>query len=135
MADDSKTDVTEQRSRMAHGAGAAVGAFVVVTVAISAVVYVMGLEVYAGGDAPLASVSFLDTTSAAAFGVASGVVSLVLGLFGVLIGTVAAMLSVAFGTLGLAAGFLVAAGVFAGPVLLVAAIAVVVKRRYFPDVI
>ncbi|MEM7739783.1 MAG: hypothetical protein AAF225_03165 [Pseudomonadota bacterium] len=135
MADDSKTDLVNHRSRIAHGAGAAVGAFVVVTVAISAVVYVMGLDIYAGGEAPLASVSFLDTTSAAAFGVASGIVSLVFGLFGVLIGTVAAMLGVAFGTLGLAAGFLVAAGVFAGPVLLVIAIGLMVKRRYFPDVI
>ncbi|MEM0929013.1 MAG: hypothetical protein AAGI89_06960 [Pseudomonadota bacterium] len=135
MADGSKSDVITRRSRIAHGAGAAVGAFMIVTFAISVVVYATGSEIYAGAGSALAAPSFLDATSAAAFGVASGVVSLVLGMFGVLFGTVAAMLSVAFGAFGLMAGFVVAAGVFAGPLLLVAAIAVLVKRRYFPDVI
>ncbi|MEO1658356.1 MAG: hypothetical protein AAFR65_11580 [Pseudomonadota bacterium] len=135
MADSSKSDVTTQRSRIAHGAGAAVGAFMIVTLAISVVIYATGGEVYASTEPTIGSFSFLDTTGAAAFGVASGVVSLVFGVFSVLFGTVAAMLSVAFGAFGLIAGFLLALGVFAGPVLLVGAIGVMVKRRFFPDVI
>lgn len=135
MVDNSKTDVAKQRSRIAHGAGAAVGAFMIVTFAISLVVYTTGNSVFAGSEVAVGTPNFLDTTGTAAYGVASGVVSLVFGIFGVLFGTVAAMLSVAFGAFGLVVGFVLAAGIFAGPVLLVGAIAVLVKRRYFPDVI
>lgn len=125
----------ERRARIAHGLGAAVGAFVVATIGLSIAIYLTGGETLASNDFAPHGMSFFEVTGQAAFGIASAVMSLVLGFVGVLTATVATIVSVALGALGIVGAVVVTAGVVTGPILMIGAIAILIKRRYFPDVI
>ena len=124
-----------RQARIAHGLGAAVGAFLVGTLGIAITIYLTGGEMLAEGSSGAADLSLFEVTNAAAFSMASAVVSLVMGLIGMITAAGAAILGLAVGAVGVAGAVVVGLGVVTGPLLLAAAIGIVIKRRFFPDVI
>ncbi|MEM9810205.1 MAG: hypothetical protein AAF788_03170 [Pseudomonadota bacterium] len=124
-----------RRSRIAHGAGAAVGAFIVATLGLAVGIYAMSQGSQLADLEAVGSVDVFAVTSYAAFGVASAILGFVVGLFSLAGVTLAAFFSIVIGTLGLALGMLIAVGVITGPLLLIGAIVVLVRRRYYPDII
>ncbi|MCQ8184187.1 hypothetical protein [Parvularcula maris] len=124
-----------RRTQMARGAGAAVGTFIIATVALALTVTLTGnTELVHGGEAA-AGQGFIQMTSAAAFSIASAVMSLVMASVSFVTAAGATVLSLAFGAAGIVGAAVVGLGVVTGPVLLIAAIVILVKRRFFPDVI
>ncbi|MEM1380143.1 MAG: hypothetical protein AAGH41_05915 [Pseudomonadota bacterium] len=124
-----------RRSRIAYGLGAGVGAFVVGTVGLSLAIYLTGGETVAQSAVAVDEMGMFEVTSAAAFGVASVVISLVMGLIGLVTAAGTAVIGLAFGALGIAGAVVIGAGVVTGPILLAAALYIVIKRRFYPDVI
>lgn len=124
-----------KRARVAHGLGAAVGAFLVGTLGLSIVIYVAGGDTVAASPAAVDEMKLFEVTSAAAFGVASAVVSLMMGLIGVITATGATLLSLALGALGIVGALVIGVGIVTGPILLAIAIGILLKRRFYPDVI
>ena len=122
-------------ARIAHGLGAAVGAFVVGTVGLSVAIYLTGGKHVTNSPVAVDEMGMFEVTSAAAFGVASAVVSLLMGLIGIVTATGAAIMGLAVGALGIAGAVIVGAGIVTGPVLLAIALFIVIKRRFYPDVI
>jgi hypothetical protein len=125
----------DRAARMAHGLGAAVGTFIVATVAMAIGIYLTGgngTEVASGSQDPL---TFFSATNEAAFGVASAVMALVMGLVGLVTAAGTAIVSIALGAFGIVGAVVITAGVVTGPILLVAAVVILVRRRFFPDVI
>lgn len=135
MTDSSQAKRPARQAKIAHGLGAAVGAFFVGTLAIAVTIYLTGGEVLADSHAAPADMSIFEVTNAAAFSMASAVVSLVMGLVGMITAAGAAIVGLAVGAIGIAGAVVVGLGVITGPLLLAAAIGVLIKRRFFPDVI
>lgn len=135
MTDQRITDRSPRPARIAHGLGAAVGAFFVGTLGIAITIYLTGGQALAEGTTPAADMSFFEVTNAAAFSMASAVVSLIMGLVGMITAAGAAIVGLAVGAVGIAGAIVVGLGVVTGPLLLAGAIGVLIKRRFFPDVI
>lgn len=135
MTDSNGSKRPARQASIAHGLGAAVGGFLVGTLAIAVTIYLTGGETVAQGTSGRADLSLFEVTNAAAFSMASAVVSLVMGLIGMVTAAGAAILGLAVGAAGVAGAVVVGLGVVTGPVLLAAAIGLVIKRRFFPDVI
>jgi hypothetical protein len=122
-------------ARVAHGLGAAVGTFFVATVAMAVGIYVGGGEDLAQRSAGADEFALFELTSSAAFSVASAVMSLIFGLVGFVTAAGAAVIGLAVGALGIAGAVVVTVGMVTGPVLILLAAGLLVKRRFFPDVI
>lgn len=122
-------------ARIAHGLGAAVGAFFVGTIGLSVAIYVTGGDSVANSPVAVDEMGMFEVTSAAAFGVASAVMSLLMGLIGAVTATGAAILGLAVGALGIAGAIVIGAGFVTGPILLAIGLYILVKRRFYPDVI
>ncbi|MEM9840601.1 MAG: hypothetical protein AAF830_15790 [Pseudomonadota bacterium] len=122
-------------ARIAHGLGAAVGAFVVGTIGLSVAIYLTGGESVANSPVAVDEMGMFEVTSAAAFGMASAVMSLLMGLIGAVTAAGAAIISLALGALGIAGALVVGAGIVTGPILLGIGLFVLIKRRFYPDVI
>ena len=124
-----------RRPNIAHGLGAAVGAFLIGTLGIAVTIYLTGGETLADGGSSSGAMNLFEVTNAAAFSMASAVVGLVMGLIGMITATGAAIVGLAAGAAGVAGAVVVGLGVITGPLLLATAIGIVIKRRFFPDVI
>lgn len=133
------TDEPEPRKRsgpnFAHGLGAAVGAFIVATFGLS-----LGIVLMAGDGAAMPGLTvndmgMVELTGAAAVGVASAVMSLVMGLLGLITAAAATLISLAAGAAGIVGAVIIGVGVLTGPLLLVGMIVVFIKRRFYPDII
>ncbi|GGY54145.1 hypothetical protein [Parvularcula lutaonensis] len=135
MTDKTDTDGDAPRARIAHGLGAAVGAFLVGTLGLAVTFYITGHAAIGETAVAVEELSFLELTNAAAFGVASTVVSLLMGLVGMVTAAGAAIIGLAVGAVGIAGALVVGLGVITGPLLLAGAIGILIKRRFFPDVI
>lgn len=83
----------------------------------------------------ISDLSLMEVTG----GAAAGAVGLVVGLGAALLALAAAVLatglSLILATLGVGLGIFVTIGVVSGPILLAIIIGVLIKRRYYPDVI
>lgn len=121
--------------RIAHGAGAAVGAFLVSTLVIAVAIVVTGGpevgEIAQTGQ----GVGFVEATATAAYGLAATIVSMSVSLLTMVTATGAAIIGLAVGAIGIIGAVVVGVGVVTGPVLLAIAIGVFIKRRFYPDVI
>ena len=129
------SDEFARRARIAHGAGAAVGAFIITTLGLAIAMSVVGAGNELVQMRAADSSNALTLTSQAAFGVSNAILGMVVGMFSLAGATLATAVSMAIGALGLALGLIIAVGVITGPLLMVGAIVVLVRRRYFPDVI
>ncbi|MEM1409214.1 MAG: hypothetical protein AAGG79_00540 [Pseudomonadota bacterium] len=135
------TDQDEQRSGdknrnpVAYGLGAAAGSFIVGTVALSVAIYLFGMDASDQQAFSGSEMDMFNVTSNAAFGMASAVVGLLMGLLGAVTAVGALVMGIGISFLGLAGAIIVAAGIIAGPILLATGVYVVIKRRYYPDVI
>ncbi|NNU16738.1 hypothetical protein HK107_10430 [Parvularcula sp. ZS-1/3] len=133
MTDRSRTE--RSPARIAHGLGAAVGAFMVATLGLSIAIYLTGDSSLAEAGLVPSEMGMFEVTSAAAYGIASAVMSLVMGLVGMVTAAGAAIIGLAVGAVGIVGAVVVGLGIITGPLLLVAGIGVLIKRRFFPDVI
>lgn len=135
MTDRSLAKTEKRRARIAHGAGAAVGAFFVATLVIAVGITLTGGEQLAEAGSSTPGMGMFEATTTAAYGLAAAVMSLTMGLAGMITATGAAIISLAIGAIGIAGAVIVGLGVVTGPVLLAAAIGLFIKRRFYPDVI
>lgn len=132
--DRSQVTTTSQTWRLAIFAPV-LAAFTIVTAVAAAAAYRFGDGVIYLQDRTISELTFFEVTG----GVAMGVVAAVFGLGAAAIGAVgalvAAIIGASFGLFGLVLGGIVLIGVVTGPVLLITIIAILIKRRYWPDVI
>lgn len=135
MTDKTQIERDVPRARIAHGLGAAVGAFLVGTLGLAVTFYITGDAAFGEGAMAQDQMNFFELTHAAAFGVASTVMSLLMGMIGMVTAAGAAIIGLAVGAVGIAGAVVVGLGVITGPLLLAAAIGLLIKRRFFPDVI
>jgi len=135
MNEMTNTKANQRRARISHGLGAAVGAFVVGTIGLSVATYVAGGDAVAASGAAGNEMGMFELTSGAAIGMAAAVISLVMGLIGMITAMGAAIVGLAFGAVGIAGAVIVGAGIVTGPILLIAGLVVLIKRRFYPDVI
>ncbi|MEE4208339.1 MAG: hypothetical protein V2I43_03620 [Parvularcula sp.] len=126
---------TKSPASIAYGLGAAVGTFFIATVAMAVAIYVTGSDHAGMQHAATSDFALFELTSSAAFSVASAVVSLVVGLIGLVTAAGATVMGLAVGALGVVGAVIVTVGMVSGPVLILFAIGILVKRRFFPDVI
>lgn len=132
---DSRTDRKPSRAAIAQGLGAAVGSFLVGTLALSVIVTLTADRTLAEAGVVPGDLGMFEMTSGAAYGIASAVMALVMGLIGMITAGIAALFGLAIGAVGIAGAVVVGLGVVTGPILLVAGITILIKRRFFPDVI
>jgi hypothetical protein len=135
MTEQQRQPTSNRRSDIAKGAGAAVGTFIVATIALALVVTLTGNTGLVEGGEVAAKGGFVEITSAAAFSIASAVMSLVMAVVSFVTAAGATVLSIAFGAAGIIGAAVIGIGILTGPVLLIGAIAILIKRRFFPDVI
>lgn len=83
-------------------------------------------------DRTISEYNFFEVTGFSAVGVVGGLGVVVVGLVAAL---VAAAVGLALAAAGLTIGAVVLVGVTTGPILLCLIIAIMIKRRYWPDVI
>ncbi|NRA30178.1 MAG: hypothetical protein HRU11_07930 [Parvularculaceae bacterium] len=135
MNEMTKSKAEDRRARVAHGLGAAVGAFVVGTIGLSVAIYVTGGETVAANGFTGDEMGMFEVTSSAAVGMAAAVIQLVMGLIGMITAMGAAIFGLAIGAIGIAGAVIVGAGIVTGPILLLAGLVILIKRRFYPDVI
>ena len=109
--------------------------FLLLTVGLTAAAYSFGDGHVWIGDRTISDMNPFEVTSASAVGAAGLVVGLGAVIVALLAALVATVLSLALGLLGAGLGLFVTVGVATGPILLAVIIGVLVKRRYYPDVI
>ena len=84
------------------------------------------------GDSTLEDLALWEVVGGVAIGVIAAILGILAGLVGIVIGLVAAALSIALSLLGTAIGLFVVAGVLAGPILLLAAVIILINRSSRP---
>lgn len=115
--------------------GPALAAFSIATGAAAMAAYRFGEGVIYVGDRTISDLTFFEVTGNAALGVLGAVIALAAAAVGAVGALIATIVGVSVGFLGLVLGAVVAIGVVTGPVLLVTLVAILIKRRYWPDVI
>lgn len=115
--------------------GPMAAAFVLLTVATVVAAYRFGEGVVYIGDRTISDFNLFEVTGGAALGVLGMAAGLVAAALGAVTALMATIVSVAMGALGIVIGTLVVVGMVTGPILLVAVLGVLIKRRYWPDVI
>lgn len=78
--------------------------------------------------AGLESLTFWEVTAGVAIGIIGAFIGILAGIAGVLIGLAAAFLSILLALAGIATGLFITIGVLAGPILLLAAIIMLMRR-------
>ena len=84
------------------------------------------------GNQTLEELELWEVVGGVAIGLIAAILGILAGLVGIVIGLIAAALSIALSLLGTAIGLFVVAGVFAGPVLLLAAVIIMINRSSRP---
>ena len=109
--------------------------FAVLTVGLTVAMYQFGDGVVWVGDRTVSDMNPFEVTGAGAAGAAGlvvGVGALIVALVAALIATIA---SVAVALLGTGVGLFFAMGFALGPIFLAVILGVLIKRRYWPDVV
>lgn len=142
MAEEGKPGVaeTESRERTSNRnswtlMGPVAAAFAIVTVAAAIAAYRFGEGVVYIGERTISDLNVFEVTGGAALGVLGAIAGVGAAGVGAIAALVATIVGVSVGVLGLALGTLIVIGVVTGPILLVTMIGVLIKRRYWPDVI
>lgn len=127
----------ETKSSMGNWAllGPITAAFAIVVSAAVVAAYRFGEGVVYIGDRTISDMNMFEVTGGAAVGVFGALIGLGAAAIGAVATLIAGIVGLLVGTLGMAVGFVIAAGVLTGPVLLVGLAVILVKRRYWPDVI
>ncbi|WP_031554435.1 hypothetical protein [Parvularcula oceani] len=130
---DSPISTPQKRHKAPVTVGAAI--FAILTVSLTVAAYRFGEGVVYIDGRTISDFSLFEVTG----GAAAGVVGLVIGLGAALVAIAAALiatvLSLGVAALGVGFGLFVTLGVVTGPILLALIIGVLIKRRYWPDVI
>lgn len=124
-----------ERRRRGGGLKASGAVFVLLTVSATVLAYRYGEGVVFVGDRTISELGFLEVTGASAAGVAGLAVGLGAAALAIVAALLAAALSVVLAVLGVGLGLFVTLGVVTGPILLAVIVGVLIKRRYYPDVI
>lgn len=135
MNEMTKTKSEDRQAKVAHGLGAAVGAFVVGTIGLSVAIYVTGGQTAAANGFSGDEMGMFDVTTIAAVGMATAVIQLVMALIGMVTAMGTAIFGLAVGAIGIAGAVIVGAGIISGPILLLAGLVILIKRHFYPDVI
>ncbi|MBB4658275.1 hypothetical protein [Parvularcula dongshanensis] len=132
-ADLTEGEPRSRRMRAALTTGSVVFGILTVTLIVAAYRFGEGV-VYIDGRT-ISDLSFLEVTGGAAAGAAGVLVGLGAALVGLVAAVLATVLSLALATVGVGFGLFLTLGVVTGPILLAVIIGVLIKRRYWPDVI
>ncbi|WOI54011.1 hypothetical protein [Parvularcula sp. LCG005] len=138
MADEQnreKSDVGRRVRRKLTILGPIVTAFSLIVAAAAVIAYRFGEGVIYINDRTISELNALELTSGAAVGIVGAFIGVGAAAVGALVTLVAGVLSVGFGAFGIVVGMIVALGVVTGPILLIGLIGILIKRRYWPDVI
>ncbi len=111
------------------------GAFVTVTAMAVFAAYRFGEGIIYIDDRTVSQLSLYELTGGAALGIIAAVAGVGVALVGAIATLVTAIIGLSVGALGLAIGAIIVIGVVTGPLLLIGFIAMLIKRRYWPDVI
>ena len=126
---------TPRSARWVRRAKASGLVFLTLTIGLTAAAYSFGEGYVWIGDRTISDMNPFEVTGASAAGAAGLVVGLGAVIVALLAALVATALSLAVGLLGAGLGLFVAVGVATGPILLAVVIGILIKRRYYPDVI
>ena len=126
--------VPTKRERLARAAKAGGLVFVVLTVGIMVAASIQPDFIAINGRTA-ADLNPIELTGASAAGAAGLVVGLGAVIVALLAALIATALSLAVGLLGAGLGLFVAVGIATGPILLAVIVGVLIKRKYYPDVI
>lgn len=129
------TRKTPDRLGQAAVFGPVLAAFAMVTAGAVIMAYRLGDGVIYLQDRTISELTFFEVTSGAALGVLGAVLALGAAAFGAVGALIAAIIATCVGALGLILGSVVVIGVLTGPLLLVAAVGLLIKRHFWPDVI
>lgn len=113
----------------------ALGTFAALTGVLVVAAYQFGEGIVFFNDRTISDMNFLEVTGGAALGALGAVVAIVLAAVSAILAVITAAIGVSVGTLGVVVALFVAVGVVTGPVLLIGIVAMMIKRRYWPDVI
>jgi hypothetical protein len=112
-----------------------VGVFAGLTAAFTFAAYHFGDGVVFIGERTISDMTFFEVTGASAMGVAGVAVGLTAAGLALAAALIAGLISIVVAVLGLGLGLFVTLGFVMGPVLLAVIVGILVKRRYWPDVI
>lgn len=115
--------------------GPLTAAFALVVSAAVIAAYRFGEGVVYIGERTISEMNFIEVTSGTALGVLGALIGVVAAAVGAVLALIAAIIGAVVGATGVILGGLVVIGIVTGPVLLVVMIGMVIKRRYWPDVI
>ncbi|WP_147303792.1 hypothetical protein [Parvularcula marina] len=115
--------------------GPVTAAFALVVTAAAVAAYRFGEGIVYIGDRTISEMNFVEVTGGAALGVLGALASVGAAGLGAVVALVATIVATAMGALGVALGSLLVIGFVSGPILLVVVIGILIKRRYWPDVI
>jgi len=115
--------------------GPVLAAFGIVTLASAVAAYRFGEGVIHIEGQTFSDLTFFEVTGGAALSVLGAVFALAAAGVGAVGALVMAVIGASVGVFGLAIGAVVVIGVVTGPVLLVTVAAILIKRRFWPDVI
>lgn len=105
------------------------------TAAVIVAAYRFGEDVVYIGDRTISDFTFLEVTGGAALGVVGAFVGLGAAAISAVAALVMTLVGGAMAVFGVALGAVVVVGVVTGPILLVMVLGVLIKRRFWPDVI
>ena len=108
--------------------------FLVLTIGImiTASLFADAIQVNGHTAADLNPIELTGASAAGAAGLVVGLGAIIVALLAALVATA---LSLAVGLLGAGLGLFLAVGIATGPILLAVIVGVLIKRRYYPDVI
>lgn len=115
--------------------GPVLAAFAIVTSAAVMAAYRFGEGVIHLQGRTISELTFFEVTGGAAMGILGAVAGLGIAAVGAVGTLAAAMIGASIGIFGLILGSVVAIGVVTGPILLVTVVAILIKRKFWPDVI
>lgn len=128
-------DLRKRQRRMMALMAPVVMAFVVLTAGAVVAAYRFGEDVVFIGERTISDFSVWEVTGGAALGVLGAFVGLGAAAISAVAALVVAIVGSAVAVFGVALGAVVAIGVVTGPLLLIGLLAVIIKRRFWPDVI
>lgn len=138
MDDRNEVDTAHGKSskgRVLAIAGPILTVFAILTAGVTIAAYRFGEGVIYLNDRTISDMNMFEVTGGAAVGVLGIIAGLAATIVGAVVALAATILGLSVGALGLALGVVVTVGVLTGPILLIGLIIVLVRRRYWPDVI
>lgn len=135
ISDDQAKDASSMKRLILIVFGAVSAGLAVVTAVAAIMAYGLGEGVIYIEEKTISELTFMELTGGTAAGIFGAVFALGMAAFGGIGTLVAAIVGAGFGVFGAIIGLVVAIGVVTGPLLLVAMIAILIKRRFWPDVI